>query len=163
MNNDLTIEYTRKVLETFSAGQQRCGIVNIFKYGPGCYSRRIIKFIQAPDVSWNKPFKSMCTEKYDQWLAEEGIHNETEEGNLKALPRKLIVECILESWKSIPTESINQSFKSCAPNINVDGSEDDVIHCCKESQPFAADREMLKLQMEASRDLEDEANLFFVN
>ena len=26
------------------------------------------KYIQAPDVSWNKPFKSRCTEEYDNWL-----------------------------------------------------------------------------------------------
>lgn len=32
------------------------------------------KYIQAPDVSWNKPFKVSCTEKYDEWLAKVGIH-----------------------------------------------------------------------------------------
>ena len=79
---------------------------------------------------------------------------------MKASPRNRIVECILESWKSIPTESIKQSFKSCALNINVDGSEDDVIHCFKESQPCEAGREMLKSQIEVSRDLEDQANPF---
>ena len=26
------------------------------------------KFIQAPDVVWNKPFKAVCTEKYNQSL-----------------------------------------------------------------------------------------------
>ena len=24
------------------------------------------KYIQAPSVSWNKPFKASCTEKYDE-------------------------------------------------------------------------------------------------
>ena len=24
------------------------------------------KFIQAPDVSWNKPFNAFCTERYNQ-------------------------------------------------------------------------------------------------
>ena len=79
---------------------------------------------------------------------------------MKASPRNRIVEWILESWKSIPTESIKRSFKSCALNINVDGSEDDVIHCYKESQPCEPGRELLKSQMEVSRDLEDEANPF---
>ena len=32
------------------------------------------KYIQAPDVSWNKPFKAYCTEKYDEWLEAVGIH-----------------------------------------------------------------------------------------
>ena len=26
------------------------------------------KYIQAPDVSWNKPSKAICKEKYDEWL-----------------------------------------------------------------------------------------------
>ena len=118
------------------------------------------KFIQAADVVWNKPFKAMCTEKYDQWLEEEGIHNETAEGNLKAPPRKRIVQWILESWASLSVEVIKQSFKSCALNINVDGSEDDVIHCFKESQPCATSRERLRSQMELLKELEDETNPF---
>ena len=43
----------------------------------------------------------MCTEKYDQWLAEERIHNEIAEGNLKDL----------ESWAALPSEIIKQLFK----------------------------------------------------
>ena len=70
------------------------------------------KFIQAPDISWSKAFKAVCAERYNQWLVEEGIHNETEKGNFKAPALKRIVEWILELWKSIPTESIKQSFKS---------------------------------------------------
>ena len=93
-------------------------------------------------------------------LAEEGIHNETVEGNLKTPPRKRIAQWILESWASLPAEVIKQSFKSCGLNINVDGSEDDAIHCFKESQPCAAGREMLKSQMEVLKDLEDETNQF---
>ncbi|RMX59063.1 hypothetical protein pdam_00009979 [Pocillopora damicornis] len=26
------------------------------------------RYIQAPDVCWNKLFKAACTEKYDEWL-----------------------------------------------------------------------------------------------
>lgn len=39
------------------------------------------KYIQAPDVSWNKPFKAYCTERYDEWLETIGIHKETDGGN----------------------------------------------------------------------------------
>ena len=28
------------------------------------------KYIQAPDVAWNKSFKAKVTEKYDAWMAE---------------------------------------------------------------------------------------------
>ena len=34
------------------------------------------KYIQAPNVSWNKPFKQNITEKYDEWMAK-GIHEYT--------------------------------------------------------------------------------------
>ena len=174
MNDDLTIEYTKKVLGTFSFGRRfltrdsyECHMdsnvaasLTSSNIDQAIILRGCTKFIQAPDVPWNKPFKAVFTKRYEQWFAEEGLHNETEEGNLKAPLRKQIVEWIQKSWKSIPTESIKRSFKSCALNINLDGSEDDVIHCFKESQPSAAGREMLKSQMEVSRDLEDEANHF---
>ena len=31
------------------------------------------KYVQAPDVVWNKPFKSHIMESYDKWLAS-GVH-----------------------------------------------------------------------------------------
>ena len=55
------------------------------------------KYIQAPDVSWNKTFKAHCTERYDDWLAAEGIDKETEAGNLKAPPRRSIIKWILDA------------------------------------------------------------------
>ncbi|PFX31267.1 Pogo transposable element with KRAB domain [Stylophora pistillata] len=39
--------------------------------------RGCTKYIQEPDVSWNKPFKSSCTEKCDEWLGTVGINEET--------------------------------------------------------------------------------------
>ena len=87
------------------------------------------KHIQAPDVSWNKPFKAYITEKHDQWLAE-GLHEFTEAGNIKAAPRKMIVQWILDSWSQISKDIIQKSFKACA--IKFDGSEDHLIHCLKE-------------------------------
>ena len=35
------------------------------------------KYIQAPDVYWNKPFKGFITESYDEWLAN-GAHQFTQ-------------------------------------------------------------------------------------
>ena len=35
------------------------------------------KYIQAPDVSWNKPFKAKVTEKYDEWMANTPIPEKT--------------------------------------------------------------------------------------
>ena len=174
MNTELTLEYTKKVLGSFFFGKRflawdsyecymESSVVAALKSSdidqviiPGLCT----KYIQAPNVLWNKPFKAMCTEKYDQWLAEEGIHNETTGSNLKAPPRRHVVEWILESWSSSAVDIIKRSFKSCALNIKADGSEDDDIHCFKESQPCAAGKEMLKIQIQVLQDVEDEANPF---
>lgn len=68
------------------------------------------KYIQAPDVSWNKPFKAVCTKKYDEWLGTVGIHEETAAGNLRAPPRRAILQWILDAWAKLPTEVIKESF-----------------------------------------------------
>ena len=31
------------------------------------------KYMQVPDVCWNKSFKAKVTEKYDEWMSE-GVH-----------------------------------------------------------------------------------------
>ena len=87
------------------------------------------KYIQAPDVSWNKPFKAICTEKYDEWLETVGIHQGTDAGNLKPPPRSTIVNWILDSWSELPSKIIRKSFKACALTSATDGSEDKDIHC----------------------------------
>ena len=73
MNNDLRIEYAKKALETFSFGK-RFLAWDSYKYhmdsntaasltssniDEAIIPRRFTKFIQAPPVSWNKPFKAM--------------------------------------------------------------------------------------------------------
>ena len=64
------------------------------------------KYVQAPDICWNKLFKVACTEKYDGWLGTVGIHEETAAGNLKAPPRRTILQWILDSWAELPAEVI---------------------------------------------------------
>ena len=55
------------------------------------------KYIQAPDVVWNKPFKGKIQELYDDWLAN-GKHESTDAGNMKSVPRRrLIVEWVIKS------------------------------------------------------------------
>ena len=43
------------------------------------------KYIQAPDVCWNAPFKELVTERYDEWMAENS-QEYTAQSNLKAPP-----------------------------------------------------------------------------
>ena len=106
MNDDLTMEYTKKFLGTFSFGRRllawdSCECHMNSKVAASLKSSKIdqviipggcTKYIRAPDLVWNKPFKAICTQKYDEWLVEEVILNETAEGNLKAPPRKRIVQ-----------------------------------------------------------------------
>ena len=54
------------------------------------------RYIQAPDVFWNKPFKGCIMEFYDEWITS-GVHYYTEAGNMKPALRHLIVTCILEA------------------------------------------------------------------
>ena len=108
------------------------------------------KYIQAPDVCWNAPFKEMVTEKY-VWMAE-GSQEYTAQGNLKPPPGRKIIEWILEAWKNIMMDVIKSSFKSCALNIAIDGSEDELIHCFKENQPCSAGLQRLKVMANTTDD-----------
>ena len=67
-----------------------------------------------------------------------GSQGYTAQGNLKAPPRRKIIEWILEAWKNVRIDVIKSSFKNCALNIVIDGSEDELIHCFKENQPCSA-------------------------
>ena len=69
------------------------------------------KYIQAPDVCWNKPFKAKMTKLYDVWLSE-GVHQFTEGGNIKSPSRKRIIELVLDAWPQLSKENI-KSLKCC--------------------------------------------------
>lgn len=86
MNEDLTQRYCREVLGTFTFGARqllawdsfRCHltpevreILHKRKIHPLIVPGGCTKYIQAPDVSWNKPMKKYLRDMYDNWLAEE--------------------------------------------------------------------------------------------
>ena len=56
-----------------------------------------------------------------------------------------MIEWILEAWKIVRIDVIKSSFKSCALNIVIDGSEAELIHCFKENQPCSAGLQRLKV------------------
>ena len=128
MKTELTHIWVNKVLGTFSfrccfvwdsyllhakkIQLLKCSYSNVSIVPGGCR-----KYIQAPDVSWNKPFKVLATEKYDQWLTEEGINQLISAGNLKLSPRRTIVNWILEAWEGISPEAIKKSYKSCTLDL----------------------------------------------
>ena len=104
------------------------------------------KYIQAPDMYWNKPFKARMTELYDQWLSE-GVHQFAEGGNMKPPSRERIIEWVLDAWSQLSKESIIKSFKCCGLNLANDGTEDDFIYCLKKGQSCEAGRQKLNSQL----------------
>ena len=145
MNEELTLDFVRSVIGKF-AFSKRLLAWDSFEYHMMQPIKALLKcfnvdsiivpggctpYIQAPDVSWNKPFKAHVTSAYYEWLSS-GIHEYTKAGNIKPPPRRKIVEWVIEAWGKLSEELIIHSFKTCALNLAIDGSEDDQIHCFKE-------------------------------
>ena len=82
------------------------------------------KYIQPPDVAWNKPFKAKVTEKYNVWMAVRA-HSFTATGNMRGPSHQEIIKWVLEAWE------------------NPDRSEDDQTHCLKEGQPCRVGQDCL--------------------
>ena len=158
MNEELTLKWVKTVLGTFSFSRRllawdsfECHMTRTVKQE---LSRRGVdqvvvpggctKFVQAPDVCWNKPFKAHVTDQYDQWMAS-GLQEYTEAGNTRPTARKMIVEWVLNAWSQLYTDMILKSFKACALNLPVDRSEDSVI-AFKEGKPCQAGGKQLQSQ-----------------
>jgi len=60
---------------------------------PGGYT----KFLQAPDVCWNKPFKDKLHELHDSWMDGDEQKEYTEGGNLKAPSSELVLSWIKQA------------------------------------------------------------------
>ena len=143
VNTDLTLKWISSVLGMFPFRRDtyECHItlivqkllkskkIDVVLVPGGC-----TKCVQAPDVFCNKPFKAKCSEKYDEWLASEGILREAECGNLKPPPRKVIVQWILKSCAKLSSDMIRKLFLACGLSDAIDNSEDDEIHCFKEGE-----------------------------
>ena len=56
---------------------------------------------------------------------------------MKSIPKRKIVEWVLESWGALSKEMVRESFKICGLNLSVDGSEGHLIHCIKEESAYA--------------------------
>ena len=157
MNEQLTEEWIDSVVSHFAFGRRllswdsfRCHIsdsvrdkLKAFNVDAVVVPGGCTKYIQAPDVSWNKPFKAAVTEKYGEWLAK-SVNDLTPAGNPEAPPRKNVVEWILHGWAQLDPELIRRSFKACALTIPTDGSQDNNIHCFKADQPCHAGLEKLQ-------------------
>ncbi|XP_070786398.1 major centromere autoantigen B-like [Enoplosus armatus] len=126
------------------------------------------KYVQAPDVMWNQPFRQSLHDAYDQWAAGDADKEYTAGGNLKAPGRRLLVDWVVAAWDKLDQDMIRESFKVCGLSVKSDGSEDDLILCFREGQPCAAGREALtrvrqqsrENRCQAAQEEEDEEELF---
>ncbi len=101
------------------------------------------KFVQAPDVCWNKPFKAKIQDLYEEWM-DIGEKSYTTAGNLRAPSIATLCSWIVAAWDSLSSDMILKSFKVCGVSNAVDGSEDGEIHCFKPSGPCAEGLALLK-------------------
>jgi hypothetical protein len=90
------------------------------------------KFIQAPDVSWNKPFKERIRHYYGLWMTNGDRREYTAAGNPKAPALEVVLDWIARAWQELSKDVIIKSFKACALTTSIDGSEDDQIACFKQ-------------------------------
>ena len=131
MNEELTLNWVKSVFGAFSFNRRllawdtyECHMMQSVKEAlhqinvdqviipGGC-----TKYVRAPDVSWNKPFKAVVSEQYDEWMAS-GVQEFTEVGNMRP-PDHCQDHCRMgvAAWALLSTEVITNSFKSCALNI----------------------------------------------
>jgi len=54
---------------------------------------------------------------------------------MKPVPRRTVVQWIIDVWKNTPREIVADLFKGCAITTKWDGSEDDKISCFKKEKP----------------------------
>ena len=97
----------------------------------GCTS-----LLQAPDLSWNKPFKAKYEELYNEWSIS-GEKSYTAAGNMRPPCRKDCVRWVKAAWAAVTRETILRSFKTAAITVAVDGSEDCLISCLARNQDLA--------------------------
>ena len=117
------------------------------------------KYIQAPDVYWNKPFKTTMTELYDQWLSE-GVHQFTKGGIMEFPSRKGILNGYLMPGLNRQKKNIKKLFTCCGLNVANDGTEDDFFHCLKKGQTCEVERQKLNSQLSILVEESDAINLF---
>jgi len=134
MNDDLTIDYLRRVIGKFAFRKRilvwdayRCHLSDEtkkeLKSGYNITTAVIpggcTKFLQAPDVCWNRPFKEKMHELYDKWIAGDENKEFTKGGNLKAPSFEIMLSWVKVAWYSIDVQLIKKSFVVCGQTSGI--------------------------------------------
>ena len=109
------------------------------------------KFIQAPDVYWNAPFKSKVRQFYGNWMLH-GEKSYTKSGNMRAPSMEVYLKWMVDGWDQLPKDLIIKSFKGCGLTNTLDGSEDCKIHCFRSDGPIKTGQKFLQ-QARANADI----------
>ena len=92
--------------------------------------------LQAPDISWNKPFKEHYRELWSTWMAS-GDKTYTRAGKMRAPTKEKCAQWVKEAWASVTKETILRSFKSAGITTAINVSEDGLIKCLSENNDLA--------------------------
>lgn len=91
---------------------------------PGCTSR-----VQPLDVSVNKPFKDAVRTQFEKQL--NGNLTLHTQGKIPASEQRVVLKrWVGNAWDHIcsNTAMVKRSFKKCGINVNIDGSENALVH-----------------------------------
>ena len=125
-NGDLTSEFLQKIVGSSMFGKRllawdsyRCHISDATKkqlkklqIDTAVISGGCTKFIQAPDVYWNAPFKSKVRQFYENWMLH-GEKSYIKSGNMRAPSMEVYLKWIVDAWDSLPKDLIIKLFKGC--------------------------------------------------
>jgi DDE superfamily endonuclease len=126
MDNDLTEDYLRCTFGPAFFGHRRLLVWDSFRCHISEGTKKILKelkldtavvpggctkFIQAPDVSWNQPFKAKLKHLFDDWMAN-GEKSFTKGRNPRPPSVDVYLGWVVEAWESVSVETVERSFKS---------------------------------------------------
>ena len=161
MDNSLTEDLLRAVVGPLSFGKRllvwdsfRCHIshdtkdvLSELKVHTAVVPGGCTKYVQAPDVSWNQPFKAAISRLHEDWMADDMAEKElTRGGNPRPPPMDTYLQWVIDAWEGLSADLIRASFKSCGITNNVDGTEDELVHCFKPHGPIPEGLQVLKAQ-----------------
>jgi hypothetical protein len=177
MNTELTIDYLHSVIGCLAFSKRllvwdayKCHICDAVQdeCKKMCLHTSVIpggltKYIQAPDVVWNGPFKAEMRRCYDSWLSEPSLQEYTKGGNPRPPQRSLICDWVKQCWAVIPSSTIKASFVCCAISTSTTGPNISKIHCLKQGQPCEEGRSVLEEELkkaDAVQEVEDDRDPF---
>uniref|UniRef100_A0A915NQE5 Uncharacterized protein n=1 Tax=Meloidogyne floridensis TaxID=298350 RepID=A0A915NQE5_9BILA len=108
------------------------------------------KFVQAPDLSLNKPFKEKVRYFYEIWMVNGDRHEFTASGNPRAPSLDIVLDWVYRAWSELSKDLIVNSFVACGLSNPLDGSADSSIACFKSDGPIGESGLVVLREMRAT-------------